>query len=130
MNNTSCNQPKVVLEPEIQAPRDKEWQHGVVTTFDEYNASDLCMCHLPACSWGYIKIMLAMHFIVLGVCFLRLWCSSKGQVNQVKWAPIVEGFEKQHFKLLICEDYANLSLTTFSPVQMAGTKNQLFKMPQ
>ncbi len=29
MNNTSCNQPKVVPEPEIQGPTGKEWQHGV-----------------------------------------------------------------------------------------------------
>ncbi len=27
--NTSCNQPKVVPEPEIPAPRDKEKQRGV-----------------------------------------------------------------------------------------------------
>ncbi len=27
MNNTSCNQLKVVQEPEIQGPSDKEWQH-------------------------------------------------------------------------------------------------------
>ncbi len=27
--NTSCNQQKVVQEPEIQAPRGKEWQCGV-----------------------------------------------------------------------------------------------------
>ncbi len=31
MNYTSCNQPKVVPEPEIQAPRGKEWQRGVGT---------------------------------------------------------------------------------------------------
>ncbi len=31
MNNTSCNQPKVVLEQEIQAPRGKQCQHGVGT---------------------------------------------------------------------------------------------------
>ncbi len=29
VNNTSCKQPKVVPEPEIQAPRDKEEQGGV-----------------------------------------------------------------------------------------------------
>ncbi len=31
MNNTSCNQPKVVQEPEIQAPRGNELQNGVGT---------------------------------------------------------------------------------------------------
>ncbi len=30
VNNTSCNLPKVVQEPEIPAPRGKEWQSGVV----------------------------------------------------------------------------------------------------
>ncbi len=29
MNNISCNQPKVVPQLEIQAPRGKERQHGV-----------------------------------------------------------------------------------------------------
>ncbi len=29
VNNTSCNQPKVVPEPEIPTPRGKEWQRGV-----------------------------------------------------------------------------------------------------
>ncbi len=32
VNNTSCNQPKVVQEPEIQAPRGTERQHGVGDT--------------------------------------------------------------------------------------------------
>ncbi len=32
MNNTSCNQLKVVTEPEIKAPRDNECQHGVGDT--------------------------------------------------------------------------------------------------
>ncbi len=32
VNNTSCNQPKVVREPEIQALRDKERQHRVADT--------------------------------------------------------------------------------------------------
>ncbi len=32
MNNTSCNQLKVVLELEIQAPRGKQWQRGVDVT--------------------------------------------------------------------------------------------------
>ncbi len=41
MNNTSCNQPKVVLEPEIQAPRGKEWQHGVDGT---WAAGSMCHC--------------------------------------------------------------------------------------
>ncbi len=31
VNNTSCNQLKVVLEPEIHTPRDKEWQCEVGT---------------------------------------------------------------------------------------------------
>ncbi len=31
VNNTSCNQPKVVSEPEIPAPRVKEWQSGMGT---------------------------------------------------------------------------------------------------
>ncbi len=31
VNNTSCNQQKVVLEPEIPAPRGKEWQSGMGT---------------------------------------------------------------------------------------------------
>ncbi len=30
MSNTSCNQPKVVPEAEIQAPRGKEWQWRVI----------------------------------------------------------------------------------------------------
>ncbi len=32
LNNTSCNQPKVVLEPEILASRGIERQHGVGDT--------------------------------------------------------------------------------------------------
>ncbi len=31
ISNTSCNHPKQILEPEIQAPRGKEWQIGVGT---------------------------------------------------------------------------------------------------
>ncbi len=32
VNNTPCNQPKIVLEPEIPALRGKEWQYGVGDT--------------------------------------------------------------------------------------------------
>ncbi len=32
MNNTSCNPPRVVLEPEIHGPRGKERQSGVADT--------------------------------------------------------------------------------------------------
>ncbi len=41
-----------------------------------------------------------------------------------KLAPPFEGVENQHFKLLIGEDYANHSWTTFSPDPMAGTTNK------
>ncbi len=32
VNNTSCNQPKVVPKPEVQTPRGKEWQCRVGNT--------------------------------------------------------------------------------------------------
>ncbi len=37
-------------------------------------------------------------------------------------APHIEPFENQYFKLLIVEDYANISSTTFVPDQKAGAK--------
>ncbi len=45
MNNTSCNQPKVVTESEIQAPIGKEWQPGVGTL------ELLAACEVSYCLW-------------------------------------------------------------------------------
>ncbi len=55
---------------------------------------------------------------------VKVMVQYQGAGQSGKLALPVEGFENQHFKLLIGEDYANLSLTTFSPDLIAGTKNQ------
>ncbi len=51
MNNASCNQPKVVSEPDIQAPRGKEWQHGVVDTRVAGSVSEECHGGVPSALW-------------------------------------------------------------------------------
>ncbi len=76
MNNTSRNQPKLVQELEIPAPRGKEWQHGMgaVCYFSPTKSgqkSDIAPTHRHQIMWGpYIINLKKKCSAILGGQFL------------------------------------------------------------